>query len=422
MAIVSVRRKLPRAPTLTPTISTPKRNRGSSTSKENSKNGSRSGDIFLAIRGIAAILVVVMHAGILFGRHWTDHGFLLGALTFSPAWLGMGIFFSLSGYLMCSGFLTGRYSFTKGGVISFWVKRFYRIGPVTYLTFVTVLLISNNGDLFNLTNSKTTLNVFFFNFYGSGAPEGAGHLWSMTTEWIFYICIPFILLIISRYKTNSLLLIAVVVGVLLTVERSLLFESSTNLKYWHHTYLSMPGNFDFFLAGILAAIIPVKQSIDGKRENPKVLTSILALYILYTFAAYPVMSGYSSSRLNPVVMTYIFMAILPGVTAGIMYVVLRQARAVVPTVAQPGAFMKFFEFTGRISLPLYLIHPEVFILIHQLLPRLSYLESLAISLVPLYLISNFLSRTIEQHFIKVGNRQALFFGSKLSRTQNNDPQ
>ena len=82
-----------------------------------SSRGSR--DWLLLLRVIAAALVFVMHSGIVLGHDFTQGEARWAWLALSPAWLGMGIFFTLSGFLMGKVIMTGRYQLNRAGVAAF---------------------------------------------------------------------------------------------------------------------------------------------------------------------------------------------------------------------------------------------------------------------------------------------------------------
>lgn len=140
------------------------------------------------LRGIAVLLVVFFHSGYLkFG------------------WIGVQLFFVLSGYLISSILLESRrHSF------SFYLKKFYwrrvlRIFPLNY----AVLIIITVWYLFTQTPPQFVdhwpyLYSYTFNmiqvskdFAGSGVYE---HFWSLSVEEQFYLVWPFVIFFVSPRK------------------------------------------------------------------------------------------------------------------------------------------------------------------------------------------------------------------------------
>ena len=61
------------------------------------------------LRFLAALIVFAMHSGIVLGLDFTHSNANWAWLIYSPAWFGMSMFFTLSGYLIIKGFLTSRF-------------------------------------------------------------------------------------------------------------------------------------------------------------------------------------------------------------------------------------------------------------------------------------------------------------------------
>ncbi|MBK5232807.1 MAG: acyltransferase family protein [Thermoleophilia bacterium] len=144
------------------------------------------------LRAIAVIAVVLYHLNV---------GFVPGGL------LGVGIFFTLSGYLITDILLeawTGR----RLKLSKFWLARARRLLPALFsmLVIVTVWVwIGDPGQMDNLRGLVLSSTFFtsnwwvifqdvsYFDRFGPVSP--LGHLWSLAIEEQFYIIWPFILLI-----------------------------------------------------------------------------------------------------------------------------------------------------------------------------------------------------------------------------------
>ena len=72
-------------------------------------------------------------------------------LSFSP-WCGVWMFFTLSGYLMGKGFVTGRHSVDREGLKKFYRNRVLRILPIYFISIFLVSVFVNLTylDLHNL--------------------------------------------------------------------------------------------------------------------------------------------------------------------------------------------------------------------------------------------------------------------------------
>ena len=148
------------------------------------------------LRAIAVLAVIAYHLEI---------GFAKGGL------LGVGIFFTLSGYLitdiLLEGWVTRRLKLTQ-----FWLARARRLLPALFLMLIVVMAWVTLGDPGQLKDLRgATLasaaftsnwwlifqDVSYFDRFGPESP--LSHLWSLAVEEQFYIFWPWLLLIGLRF-------------------------------------------------------------------------------------------------------------------------------------------------------------------------------------------------------------------------------
>ncbi len=153
-------------------------------------------------RGIAILIVL------------TDH-FLKGMLWLEKyVWLqagqhGVTIFFVLSGYLITSRLL----SENKIDLRRFYLRRFFRLMPSTWL-YLLVLFLLNPLDHGNLLTTRDALSCLFFfrNYYSFSGSESkiafSGHFWSLSIEEQFYIFWPCLLVLLGPRKILPLATLA----------------------------------------------------------------------------------------------------------------------------------------------------------------------------------------------------------------------
>ncbi|EUJ39267.1 acyltransferase family protein [Brochothrix campestris] len=162
--------------------------------------------------GLRAVAILVVFAYHLHAP-WAQGGFI-----------GVDIFFILSGYLITSAILrewqqTQSFDFKK-----FLYRRFKRLIPAVYfliivvvvyvLLFKPVILHTLRGDaLASLFYSSNWWFIFhdvsYFDSFGAGSP--LKNLWSLAIEEQFYFVWPIILLILLKYCQNKKQLLGVVV-------------------------------------------------------------------------------------------------------------------------------------------------------------------------------------------------------------------
>jgi peptidoglycan/LPS O-acetylase OafA/YrhL len=145
------------------------------------------------LRAIAVLAVIVFHLG--FG--WAPGGLL-----------GVGIFFTLSGYLITDILLAQLSARGNIQLVQFWLARARRLLPALFVMLAIVLawvtiLGPSQPDQFR---KAVVSSVFYINnweqifanvsYFARFAPEGPlNHLWSLSVEEQFYLLWPFLLLL-----------------------------------------------------------------------------------------------------------------------------------------------------------------------------------------------------------------------------------
>ena len=152
------------------------------------------------LRAIAVLIVVFFHYHVPF---------------FEGGFLGVDIFFVISGFLMTSIILKG---FNKGvfSIKEFYFRRFARIVPTLYfMMFCTLLLtffLYFPIDFKEVSIYTFFSGIFLSNYYylfnsGYFDPSSQSnlllHTWSLSVEWQFYILYPIFLLLIRKIYLNN---------------------------------------------------------------------------------------------------------------------------------------------------------------------------------------------------------------------------
>jgi peptidoglycan/LPS O-acetylase OafA/YrhL len=165
-------------------------------SKPATKSTSRGArlDFLDALRGIAALLVVVQHAG---------ERFTASIPWFAQNWFSFGRF-GVTVFFLVSGFVIP-YAFEKDqSVKSFWIKRIFRLYPLYWLSLgITIAAQIEPADfphthlLRNLIVNATMLQGFV------GIPNASAPYWTLFIEMAFYIA--FTAWFLLRLQRKSLL-------------------------------------------------------------------------------------------------------------------------------------------------------------------------------------------------------------------------
>jgi peptidoglycan/LPS O-acetylase OafA/YrhL len=163
------------------------------------------------LRALAVVAVLLYHAGI----SWLPGGFL-----------GVEVFFVLSGYLI-TALLLAEWR-TKGSVDvkAFWIRRARRLLPALYLLIVATLayaVVFLPGEVAGLRNDALAAFGYVTNWYlvlghesyfeAVGRPSLLKHLWSLAVEEQFYVFWPLVFWLgvsfgATRWRTRRVLMVA----------------------------------------------------------------------------------------------------------------------------------------------------------------------------------------------------------------------
>jgi peptidoglycan/LPS O-acetylase OafA/YrhL len=371
------------------------------------RDSRRDVDWLLLIRGLACGLVYIMHSGIEFNHDFSYGHSRWAWILYSPAWLGMVLFFTLSGYLMGKGFYTGKYDLSRSGVTLYLRNRFLRIFP---LMIVVGLLATIWQSPQLLSIPQTGVRIALFGFNGLDGTGTIGAFWSLSTEWQYYLLVPAafaIALAASRPFTPT-------PKVLLPVATLLMLGVGFMIRHYqwtHHegaaswaTYIfpALLGNIDVFLLGFLTNWWVPRLARISRLLGAVWPWLLVGIYLTYSFVAYEFAVNVRHQ--------WAFALILPGAIALAMIPVLvgcevsnRKARLrKVPQ--RKTAFILFW--VGALTYPIYLVHSSILFGVQLGLPHATYATRWAIGTILVILIAWVLHMTVEEAVLNWRRRRA----------------
>lgn len=193
------------------------------------------------IRGIAILMVILFHAGH-FGnfRPVTRLGMYANMLI-SSGWIGVDLFFVLSGFLITGILLRSRQR--PGYFRNFYARRALRIFPLYYaaiLAFVVVMpSIKFAGPIPNkviLLTASYTVNLAIA-FHGwTAIPPEMQHFWTLAIEEQFYLMWPLLVYLLTRKR--MVLLCAAIMAI------------APLLRWWFESQQNLTAMFTFTLCRI----------------------------------------------------------------------------------------------------------------------------------------------------------------------------
>lgn len=206
---------------------------------------------------------------------------------FSGGFIGVDVFFVISGFLMTQITLKS-FDHQKFSLKDFYIKRAKRIIPALHLMLFFVLLISIvfffQADL--RLNAKYTFlasffssNIYFWLYhnYFSSVDNILLHTWSLGVEWQFYLVYPLVLLALKKVyltKEKCFWLILSLITLVSLILMLLLFKSHNNFAFY-----MLPTRFWELSIGGLAFGFSKYFSFSRGLKNGLVLASVVSLVL-----------------------------------------------------------------------------------------------------------------------------------------------
>ncbi|MBV4485097.1 acyltransferase [Pseudomonas sp. SWRI153] len=186
------------------------------------------------LRAIAVLLVLIFHGGL---------------ALFPSGYIGVDIFFVISGYLTTSIIMksleNGTFSLT-----GFYTRRIWRLQPAVIALLSVTLLVTTllylPDDYIDFLKSEKYTSLLISNQYfskvtsGYATPDAASlpllHTWSLAIEWQWYLVLPLGIWVLHRYLAQRVFK-AIVLGLTLTAMALALYLSRAHpdLNYYFFT-------------------------------------------------------------------------------------------------------------------------------------------------------------------------------------------
>ncbi|EJD6060439.1 acyltransferase family protein [Acinetobacter baumannii] len=291
------------------------------------------------LRAYAVALVVLFHFQI---------------LGFSAGFIGVDIFFVISGYLMTK-IIIDQLLQDKFSIWKFYLARGIRILPALLTLTVVVasvgwfLLIPEEYKSYgkHAASSITFLsNIIYWressDYFSAAAHDKILlHTWSLSVEWQFYIILPIILLIIGKIKNRNILNLAVLFGFLISLFLSYKVSENSQTTAF---YMIPTRAWEMLAGGLVYAYLSQISLSSVIRKCIEIFGFGLILISLLVF---------ETETLWPSIN-----AILP--VLGSMMILMSNCNESIFT--KP----KIFQFTGDASYSIYLWHwPIVFFITYM---------------------------------------------------------
>ena len=342
------------------------------------------------LRGLAILLVLIYH-----NFEYTNYFFF--------GWLGVDLFFVLSGFLITDILLKdlGQKNFLG----QFYIRRILRIFPLYYFSLTICLFVLPNiknlrlDVSFYINNQVwlwTYIQNWLFIFKTLHGSKILLHFWSLAVEEQFYIIWPFIILLVRKPKW----LLLIVTIILLSIATGRIVLWGLHIKTLAYSNLYMFSRIDGICIGcMLALALRINQGLPRK-YLPIIILFFGSLNLLFYF----INRNYSDSIPFLGAIGYTTFAALFGF---LVYEAILGKIKIISIIFKNSILI----FLGNISYGLYVYHWPIYLLLFPYLKDLYYnitgiskLSTLAsaITVSLLAIAISFLSyRYFESYFLKL---------------------
>lgn len=301
------------------------------------------------LRAIAVTLVILGHAGVPY---------------FPGGFIGVDVFFVLSGYLI-TGLLLRELDQNSGiDLVSFYARRLKRLFPA----LGAMLFVSSGFAVWQLSDWEVrsqlasfpyaatwTSNLYFtftnFDYFNELATKDLFlHTWSLGVEEQFYLIWPALLLLFSlkRMEKNcaNSRLNRVLIGIFIAFVASFLLSVYWTMEFPHAAFYLMPARIWQFSLGALVYVASKSHFVDTRNPFEK-SKEIIALIMLIVGIGVIIGAG---MLLHPNLAYPGFWALLPSIGAALI-IAAGQVKGSNQLLAHPA-----FVWVGDRSYSLYLWH------------------------------------------------------------------
>ena len=340
------------------------------------------------LRGVAILLVIAFHY--VEPLHRTAQGTLRNVLAFARmGWMGVDLFFVLSGYLIGSILMANRDS--PAFFRTFYIRRFARILPL-YLVVVAgcylvhQLYVRTPGP--PLYQYLTFTQNFWMAATGKFGVALLGITWSLAVEEQFYAMLPPLV----RFNPSKRLLAIVIGCILLAPVLRYLFVANAGQHGMFAAHVLLFTHLDALMLGVLLAWLRARDIAIPLRPV-RVVWVLSAAWITYSLLLTPQPGAVP----RPSMITLFYVLVTLFCTSTLV-------------IALHGGFpflrWKALTYTGLISYGLYLMHQPLNWAMHVVFRWKDWkdLRLAMVSFVVVYIIAALSWEWFEKRFVRFGHR------------------
>jgi peptidoglycan/LPS O-acetylase OafA/YrhL len=294
------------------------------------------------LRAIAVLPVILFHAGF---------------TTFSGGFVGVDIFFVISGYLITTIIVD---EMDKGSfsLLNFYERRARRILPALFFVMLCTLLFAwfllPPDDMRSFAKSLVAVPLFISNllFYRESGYfdtltdlKPLLHTWSLAVEEQYYLLFPLFLIVAWKFGKRSIIAILIIVSTISIVLAQWASSTHPNFAF----YMLPTRGFELLIGAIISLFLNYKPRIISVSQSLSLLGIALVTYSIFAF-----------DRHTPFPSFY---TLIPTIGTGLILIFANQNN-----IAGKLLGHKLLVRIGLISYSAYLWHQPIFSLSKQVIP------------------------------------------------------
>jgi peptidoglycan/LPS O-acetylase OafA/YrhL len=292
-------------------------------------------DLLTITRGLLAVSVVIWHSAGTYN--------MIPFFVNIPGRVAVWIFFGISGYVICYGFIKSKYKFNTKDLRDFYINRLLKIYPLFlfmgFLAWLTEFALNQKSPI-----KWSDVPAEFFGLQFEQNYKLNGIFWTLGIELQFYLIAPFILFpILSFCKEKSFRLFVIFVFYI-----SILFSYAFYMSKsgWNFDGRNILANLCHFIAGIFACIA-------SYQIPPKRLTSFFSFILTLSLT---VISAWLYKNQPGVFWSFAGILLVDTV---ILSLIILHASLQETSKTYNSSIYKSFIFLGTISYSVYAWHAYI---------------------------------------------------------------
>lgn len=206
---------------------------------------------------------------------------------FRSGFVGVDIFFVISGFLMTKIILSG-FDKNNFNLVEFYKKRVVRIFPallMTLLIFSVLVYLFIPTQFLQYLKSMYSSSMFFSNityYLNNGYFSSASHnnfllhTWSLSVEWQFYLIYPIILLILRKFYFSYKILFIIIFWFLIVISfLCMIYYNKSDNSFSFYIFYTRA--WEMLFGGLAYLYGTTKKSLNNKL---KIILSIISYLVL----------------------------------------------------------------------------------------------------------------------------------------------